>query len=98
MTIGPQDFFVYLQYTHILKDTWCFLQLLESFPPQHLKKKRYDPKIQVCLEYIRLKDSLRIFQDNGLKLDTDLKFSGLVQNVCIYRMAKSKKNDRSVFT
>ena len=34
---------------------------------------------------------LRIFQRNGLKLDRDLIFSGLVQNVYVYRMAKSKK-------
>ena len=34
---------------------------------------------------------LRIFQHNGLKLDKDLTFSGLVQNVYVYRMAKSKK-------
>jgi len=34
---------------------------------------------------------LRIFQRNGLKLDKDLIFSGLVQNVYVYRMAKSKK-------
>ena len=34
---------------------------------------------------------LRIFQRNGLKLDKDLVFSGLVQNVYVYRMAKSKK-------
>jgi len=35
--------------------------------------------------------SLRIFQRKGLKLDKDLIFSRLVQNVCVYRMAKSKK-------
>ena len=35
--------------------------------------------------------SLRIFQRNGRKLDKDLIFSGLVQNVYVYRMAKSKK-------
>ena len=34
---------------------------------------------------------LRIFQRNGLKLDKDLIFSGLVKNVNVYRMAKSKK-------
>jgi len=34
---------------------------------------------------------LRIFQRNGLKLDKDLIFSGLVQNVYVYRVAKSKK-------
>jgi len=34
---------------------------------------------------------LRIFQRNGLQLDKDLIFSGLVQNVYVYRMAKSKK-------
>jgi len=34
---------------------------------------------------------IRIFQRNGLKLDKDLIFSGLVQNVYVYRMAKSKK-------
>jgi len=34
---------------------------------------------------------LRIFQRNGLKLDKDLIFSGLVQNVYVYRMVKSKK-------
>jgi len=34
---------------------------------------------------------LRIFQRKGLKLDKDLIFSGLVQNVYFYRMAKSKK-------
>ena len=34
---------------------------------------------------------LRIFQHNGLKLDEDLIFSGLVQNVYVYRMAESKK-------
>jgi len=34
---------------------------------------------------------LRIFQRNGLKLDKDLIFSGLVQNVYVYRMANSKK-------
>ena len=27
---------------------------------------------------------------NGLKLDKDLKFEGLVQNVCIYRMESKK--------
>jgi len=36
-------------------------------------------------------DYLRIFQRNGLKLDKDLLFSGLVQHVYVYRMAKSKK-------
>jgi len=34
---------------------------------------------------------LRIFQRSGLKLDKDLIFSGLVQNVYVYRMAQSKK-------
>ena len=34
---------------------------------------------------------LRIFQRNGLKLDKALIFSGLGQNVYVYRMAKSKK-------
>jgi len=34
---------------------------------------------------------LRISQRNGLKLDKDLIFSGLVQNVYVYRMAKSKR-------
>jgi len=34
---------------------------------------------------------LRIFQRYGLKVDKDLKFSGLVQNVCIYGLAKSTK-------
>ena len=34
---------------------------------------------------------LRIFQRNGLKLDKDLIFSGLVQNMYVYRMEKSKK-------
>ena len=41
---------------------------------------------------------LRIFQRNGLQLDKDLIFSGLVQNVYVFRMAKSKKICRSVFT
>ena len=36
-------------------------------------------------------DRLRIFQRNGLKLDKDLIFSGLVKNVFVYRMAKSKE-------
>ena len=40
---------------------------------------------------------LRTFQRNGLQLDKDLIFSELVQNVYVYRMAKSKKIDRSVF-
>jgi len=35
--------------------------------------------------------NLRIFQRNGLKLDKDLIFSGLVQNVYVYQMAKSKE-------
>ena len=35
--------------------------------------------------------TLRIFQRSGLKLDKDLIFSGLIQNVYVYRMAKSKK-------
>jgi len=35
--------------------------------------------------------SLRIFKRNGLKLDKDLKFSGLAQNMYVYRMTKSKK-------
>jgi len=34
---------------------------------------------------------LRIFQRNGLKLDKDVIFSVLVQNVYVYGMAKSKK-------
>jgi len=34
---------------------------------------------------------LRIFQCNELKLGKDLIFSGLVQNVNVYLMAKSKK-------
>jgi len=34
---------------------------------------------------------LRIFQRNGLKLDKALIFSGLVQIVYVYRMAKPKK-------
>jgi len=34
---------------------------------------------------------LRIFQRHGLKLDRDVKFSGFVQKVFIYRMANSKK-------
>jgi len=34
---------------------------------------------------------IRIFQRNGLKLDKDLIFSGLVQNDYVYQMAKSKK-------
>jgi len=34
---------------------------------------------------------LRIFQRNGLKLDKDLISSGLVQNVNVYGMAKSKE-------
>jgi len=34
---------------------------------------------------------LRIIQRNGLKLDKGLIFSGLVQNVYVYPMAKSKK-------
>jgi len=37
------------------------------------------------------KPCLRLFQRNGLKLDKDLVFSELVQNVYVYRMAKSKK-------
>ena len=41
--------------------------------------------------YFRKFSRLRIFQRNGLKLDKDLIFSGLVQDVCIYGMAKSKK-------
>ena len=35
---------------------------------------------------------LRTFQRNGLQLDKDLIFSELVQNVYVYRMAKSKKS------
>jgi len=34
---------------------------------------------------------LRIFQRRGLKLDNNLLFSGLVQHMCIYRMAKCKE-------
>ena len=34
---------------------------------------------------------LRIFQRNDLKLDKDMIFSGLVQNVYVYRVANSKK-------
>jgi len=41
--------------------------------------------------HIKWNQFLRIFQRNGLKLDKDLIFSGLVQNVYAYRMAKSKK-------
>jgi len=40
---------------------------------------------------LKKKLSLRIFQRYGLKLDKDLIFSGLAQNVYVYRMAKSKK-------
>jgi len=41
--------------------------------------------------YVIWRYELRTFQRNGLKLDKDFIFSGLVQNVYVYRMAKSKK-------
>jgi len=49
---------------------------------------------QTFLGYHRMKirrAHLKIFPRNGLKLDTNFIFSGLVQNVYVYRMAKSKK-------
>jgi len=36
-------------------------------------------------------ESFKDIQRNGLKLYKDLIFSGLVQNVYVYRMARSKK-------
>jgi len=42
-------------------------------------------------EQCKVSQLLRIFQRNGLKLDKDLIFSGLVQNVYVYGMVKSKK-------
>jgi len=45
---------------------------------------------QATLWELRKSIPLRIFQRNGLKLDKDLIFSGLVQNVNVYGMAKSK--------
>jgi len=35
---------------------------------------------------------LRIFQRNGIRIHKDLKISGLVQNVCIYRNGKVQEN------
>jgi len=49
---------------------------------------RYFEKIKMIIAGTHI---LRIFQRIGLKLDMDLIFSGLVQNVFIYRVAKSTK-------
>jgi len=53
--------------------------------------KKFLPSINLNLNYLGIFHSLRIFQRNGLKLDKDLIFSGSVQNVYVYRMAKSEK-------
>ena len=59
--------------------------LSPQFYPSFLATRPY---IEFVVFFIAI---LRIFQRNGLKLGKDLIFSGLVQNMYVYRMAESKK-------
>jgi len=53
---------------------------------------------KILCEMATTNADLRIYQRNSLTLEKDLKFSGLVQNVYVYRMAKSKKIRPFLFT
>jgi len=65
----------------------CFYQIRLIFTSTGINKNR-----ETIRKYdIRGMSHLRIFQRNGLKLDKDLIFSGMFQNVYVYRMAKFKK-------
>jgi len=48
--------------------------------------------LSLFLQINQSRGALWIFQRNELKLDKDLKFSGLVQNAYVYHMAKSQEN------